>query len=60
MSQTSLYKLADELRVNLDKLDLNTLHVDVEIFESAKTILWIQKYPDMCGWNPMYRGLSYC
>ena len=54
MSQTSLYKLADELRVNLDKLDLNTLHVDVEIFESAKTILWIQKYPDMCGWNPSY------
>ena len=60
MSQTSLYKLADELRVNLDKLDLNTLHVDVEIFESEETILWIQKYADMCGWNPMYRGLSYC
>lgn len=53
MSQTSLYRLADELRVNLDKLDLNTLHVDMEIFESAKTILWIQKYPVMCGWNPI-------
>ena len=42
----------------MGKLDLNTLHVDMDIFESAKKILWIQKYPDVCGWNPIYRRLS--
>ena len=35
------------------EFDLNTLRVDGEIFESGKTKLWIQKYPDTCG-----RGLS--
>ena len=35
------------------ELDLNTLRVDGEIFESGKKKLRIQKYPDTCG-----RGLS--
>ena len=35
------------------EFDLNTLHVDGEIFESGKKKLRIQKYPDTCG-----RGLS--
>ena len=35
------------------ELDLNTLRVDGEIFESGKKKLQIQKYPDTCG-----RGLS--
>ena len=30
-------------------LDLNTLRVDGEIFESGKKKLGIQKYPGMCG-----------
>jgi len=33
------------------EFDLNTLHVDREIFESGKKKLRIQKYPDMCGWG---------
>ena len=35
------------------KFDLNKLHVEIIIFESAKKNLRIQKYPNMCG-----RGLS--
>ena len=35
------------------EFDLNTLRVDVEIFESRKKKLRIQKYPDTCG-----RGLN--
>ena len=31
------------------KFDLNTPRVDVEIFESAKDDLRIQKYPNTCG-----------
>ena len=31
------------------EFDLNTLHVDGEIFESSKKKLRIQKYPDTCG-----------
>ena len=31
------------------KFDLNTLHVDMIIFESAKKNLRIQKYLDTCG-----------
>ena len=37
----------------LGKFDLNTLRVDVEIFEFAKDDLRIHKYPDTCG-----RGLN--
>jgi len=36
------------------ELDLNTLRVDGEIFESGKKKLPIKKYPDTCG-----RGLSF-
>ena len=35
------------------EIDLNTLRVDGEIFESEKKKLGIQKYPDTCG-----RGLN--
>jgi len=35
------------------EVDLNTLRVDGEIFESViKKNLWIQKYPDTCGRGP--------
>ena len=37
----------------MGELDLSTLRVDGEIFESGKKKLRIQKYPDTCG-----RGLS--
>ena len=33
------------------KLNLNTLRVDGEIFESGKKKLRIQKYPDTCGFG---------
>ena len=33
------------------ELDLNTLRVDREIFESGKKKLRIQKYPDTRGWS---------
>ena len=36
------------------KFDLNTIRVDVDIFESGKKKLRIQKYPDTCG-----RGLRW-
>ena len=31
------------------ELDLNTVRVDGEMFESGKKKLWIQKYLDTCG-----------
>ena len=37
----------------MGKFDLNTLHVEEKIFESAKKTLRIQKYPDRCE-----RGLT--
>lgn len=37
------------MRVNPDKLDFNTLRVDVKTFESSKTNLRIQKFRDTCG-----------
>ena len=37
------------MRVNLGKLDFNTLRVDVKMFESAKKNLRIQKFRDTCG-----------
>ena len=37
------------MRVNPDKLDFNTLRVDVKLFESAKKNLRIQKFRDTCG-----------
>ena len=36
------------------RFDLNTIRVDVDIFESGKKMLRIQKYPDTCG-----RGLRW-
>ena len=32
----------------MGKFDLNTLHVEEKIFESAKKTLRIQKHPDTC------------
>ena len=57
-SRRALYKLANELRVNPDTCGrANSIwirvSVDVEIFESAKKNLRIQKYPDTHG-----RGLN--
>ena len=40
--------VADRL-VWTGKFDLNTLRVDVNIFQSGKKKLRIQKYPDTCG-----------
>ena len=54
MSRRSLYKLADELTVNPDTCwrahsSWIQIRVDVEMFESAKKNLWIQKYQGTCG-----------
>ena len=54
---TFYYRKALGTRMNSDiigcvwtgELDLNTLRVDGEIFESGKKKLGIQKYPGMCG-----------
>ena len=59
MSRTSLYKLADELRVNPNTCGRANsiwirIRVDVETFECAKKNLRIQKYSDTSG-----RGLSH-
>ena len=59
MSRTSLYKLADELRVNPNTCGRANsiwirIRVDVETLESTKKKLWIRKYPDTFG-----RGLNH-
>ena len=59
MSRTSLYKLADELRVNPNTCGRANsiwiqIRVDVETFESSKKNLRIEKYQDTFG-----RGLSH-
>ena len=60
MSLMSLYKLAEELRVNWNTYgranSISTrIRVDVETFESAKKNLRIQKYPDTFGRDLSHR-----
>ena len=38
------------------EFDLNTLRVDVEIFESGKKKLRIQEYPGTCGRGPKHKN----
>ena len=60
MSRRSLYILADELRVNpntcgrANSISIR-MRVKVETFESAKTNLRIQKYPDTSGRDLSHR-----
>ena len=58
ISRRSLFKLADELRVSVGG-QIRFERVGVEIFESAKRNLWIQKYPDTCGRGPRYSTTNY-
>ena len=65
MSRRSRYKLADELRVNPDTCRRANssgirIPVDVEIFESAKKNLRIQKYQDMWGWGLRIQSALCC
>ena len=45
-------KKIKKIKKKLFELNLNTLRVDGEMFESGKKKLRIRKYPDMCGRGP--------